>query len=123
MKTILIAGSAALVLAFAGCSSSSDEDAEAPSSTPPAPVETTPAPVNTSNPNDSNLSSEDAVALAAAKEDFMMSCLADTGETDEETCVVVWNCAVNEVGAQVASEAAEETKLNEALDDCSAALQ
>jgi hypothetical protein len=66
---------------------------------PQAPPATeAPAPPNTDEPDLKDLNTQQLVALDQAREDLITSCLADIGETDEERCILIWICAVNQVG-------------------------
>ena len=99
-------------------------DRPAPPIKPTAAPATTaaPAPPNTAEPDLRDLSPQQVVALEQAREDFITSCLADTGETDEERCILIWNCAVNQVGVSVAVDTAQRATLDEALGTCSSAV-
>jgi hypothetical protein len=110
-----------LAVSLAACGSD-DSESDAPAETP-APAESeAPAPVDTSEPDLTDLDAQQAVAISEAREDFILSCGATAG-TDEENCVLIWNCAVNEVGIDIAADNSQEAKLEEALDSCAAAIE
>lgn len=119
---VLVVGGAA---ACGGDDDSASDDTattttEAPPATeaPPPATEAPPA-ADTSDPDLTDLSSEEVVVLNQAREDYIVGCVAETAETDQERCALIWNCAVNEVGVAVAADAAQQGTLDEALARCS----
>jgi len=78
--------------------------------------------VDTADPDLSGLEPLQIIAYDEARESALAACLG-TGEASQESCILVWNCAVNEVGVQAVTDPAQEGKLEEALDSCTAAIQ
>ena len=112
---------AALLLGTTACSDESDDSAGSPT---PTAAETSPPATDsdTSEPDLSSLDAAGAATLAQAREDYVAACVAGTAEIDQENCALVWNCAVNQVGVNVAADPAQAARLDEALATCEASL-
>ena len=115
-------------LILGACGSDDDSADEATTTTTDATTTTTaeatttteaPAEPDTSEPDLKDLSREEVVMISEAREDFIISCVANTEETTEERCILIWNCAVNEVGVAIAADPAQQPTLDEALNSCS----
>ena len=125
IRRIVFLGVAAMVMVGAACSDD-DETADDSATTTVAP-ETTAAPTtaaapaapNTAEPDLRDLDVAAAAMLSEAREDFLLTCGAESPELDQERCVLIWNCAVNEVGVAVAADKAQSATLDQALDSCS----
>ena len=127
MKSKWLVGFAALAVLVGG--SCSDDDESTDEATSDTVAETTAAPEtsaaptpDTAEPALGDLDPAQLVAVDQAREDHLVSCAAGTAETDEETCVLIWNCAVNQVGVATAADPAQAATLDQALADCTTSL-